>query len=195
MATAASGSTHTSGSLTAVTARGIGVAAAWGALAGVGASMMMAAYAMIAAATYQHTGFFTPLYHIASLFASPETMMTSMQHAMAGSSFYFTLGPAAAGAVIHMMVGAMYGAVFGIGASLLRLRGVMLVAAGLVWGAVVFALSTWVGLPLAAAVFGSGDQISDMASMVGYGTFLVEHLLFGMTLGLLLLLGNRSRQH
>ena len=36
-------------------------AAVWGALAGVGASVVMAMYAMIAAWTYQHSGFFTPL--------------------------------------------------------------------------------------------------------------------------------------
>lgn len=39
-----------------------------GAVAGVVASLMMAAYAMIAAATYQGSGFFTRLYHIASVF-------------------------------------------------------------------------------------------------------------------------------
>lgn len=195
MATSTSGSTNSSSGLGSAAARGVGAAATWGALAGVGASMTMAAYAMLAAATYQHSGFFTPLYHIASVFASPQTMMTSMQQAMTGDSFYFTLAPAAAGAVIHMMVGAVFGALFGIGAALLRLRGTILVAAALVWGVVVFAVSTWVGLPLAAAIFGSGDQIRNMTSMVGLGTFLIEHLLFGLMLGLLLLLEHRSHRH
>jgi hypothetical protein len=57
-----------------------------------------------------------------------------------------------------------------------------------VWGAVAFVLSSWVLLPLAASVFSSGDQITHMARLVGYGTFLVEHLLFGMTVGVLLAL-------
>lgn len=37
-----------------------------GVIVGVIGSLMMAGYAMIASATYQHKGFFTPLYHIAS---------------------------------------------------------------------------------------------------------------------------------
>ena len=83
---------------------------------------MVGAMAMIAAATYQGTGFFTPLYHIASVYIEPKTTMTSMQHGMADSTFYIVFGPAVLGAVIHMMV--------------------------------------------------------------GYGTFLVEHVMFGLALGL-----------
>ncbi len=49
-----------------------------------------------------------------------------------------------------------------------------------------FALSSWIALPLAAAVLGSGAQIAHMASMVGYPTFIVEHLMFGLVLGLVL---------
>lgn len=56
----------------------------------------------------------------------------------------------------------------------------------------VFALSSWVALPLGATVLGSGAQVSGMASMVGYGTFLLEHLLFGLTLGLVLAARSRS---
>ncbi len=48
-------------------------AASIGAVAGVIASLMMAAYARIAAATYQGSGFFTPRYHIASTFTRPTT--------------------------------------------------------------------------------------------------------------------------
>ena len=165
-------------------------AAPIGAIAGVIASLMMAAYAMIAAATYQGSGFFTPLYHIASVFISPADMMSSMKSATMGSSnFEFFAGPALVGALIHMMVGAMYGLGFGIVASLTRIRGTALVAAGVVWGGLVFVISSFAGLPLAAAIFSSGDQITNMASLVGYGTFLVEHLIFGLFLGLFLFLG------
>ena len=162
-------------------------ALAKGAAAGVVGAVMMAMYAMIASATYQHHGFFTPLYHIASTFISTSALMASMQHAMMGSSFYFALGPAILGAIIHMMIGAMYGAVLALLVSMRRLSAPMLVTAGTAWGAVAFALSTWVLLPPVASVFSSGDQITHVASMVGYGTFLVEHLVFGMTAGLLLL--------
>ena len=157
-----------------------------GALLGAAASLVMAAFAMMAAATYQSSGFFTPLYHIASTFISPSTLMTSMQHAMTGSTFYFAFGPAVLGAVIHMMIGAMYGAIFAIAAALLPWRGPALIAAGAVWGAIVFVISSFIALPVAAAVFSSGDQITHMASKVGYGTFLTEHVLFGLALGALL---------
>ena len=190
MSSAASNSTH---SVATVGGRGLGAAAVWGALAGVGASLVMAMYAMVAAWTYQHTGFFTPLYHIAATFTAPDTMSKSMEAAMAGNSFTFVFVPAVLGAMIHMMVGAMYGAVFAVVARLLKWHGAALVAAASAWGLVVFAMSSWIGLPIAAAVFGGGDPIRDMASMVGYPTFIVEHLLFGATLGVLLLGVARNR--
>ncbi|MGB3827661.1 MAG: hypothetical protein WA962_02710 [Ornithinimicrobium sp.] len=165
-------------------------AASLGAIAGILASLMMAAYAMIAAATYQGTGFFTPLYHIASVFISPADMMSSMESAtMGGSNFEFFAGAALLGAVVHMMVGAMYGVGFAVLVGLTRIRGMALVAAGVVWGGLVFVISSFVGLPLAAAVLNSGDQIANMAELVGYGTFLVEHLIFGLFLGLILVMG------
>lgn len=161
-----------------------------GAIAGVMASVMMAGYAMIAAATYQGSGFFTPMYHIASVFISPADMMSSMKSAtMGGSNFAFFAGPAILGALIHMMVGAMYGVGFGVLASLAKIRGMALVAGAVVWGGLVFVISSFVGLPLAAAIFNSGDQITNMAELVSYGTFLAEHLIFGLFLGLILFMG------
>jgi hypothetical protein len=159
-------------------------AALTGAGAGIVASLAMAMYAMVAAWT-KDTGFFTPLYHIASLFISPETMMASMKDAMGGSAFHFTIGPALLGAIIHMMTGGMYGAVFGVAVSRVASRRGIVVATGLAYGAMVFAISTWIGLPIGAAIFDSGDQISDMAEMAGWGTFVAEHLVFGVALGLL----------
>ena len=165
-------------------------AASLGAVAGIIGSLMMAAYAMLAAATYQGSGFFTPLYHIASVFISPADMMSSMESAaMGGSNFEFFAGTALVGALVHMMVGAMYGVGFGVLASLAKIRGMALVAAATLWGALVFVISSFVGLPLAAAIFDSGDQITNMAELVGYGTFLVEHLIFGLVLGLVLFMG------
>ena len=161
-------------------------AAGLGAVLGVAASLVMAAFAMMAAATYQSSGFFTPLYHIASTLISPITLMTSMQQATAGNTFYFAFGPAVLGAIIHMMIGAMYGAIFAIAAAIMQPRGPVLIAAGAAWGAMVFVISSFIALPIAAALFSSGDQISQMASKVGYGTFLTEHVLFGLALGVLL---------
>lgn len=158
-----------------------------GAGAGVVASLVMAMFAMIAAATFLHSGFFTPLYHIASTFIAPDAMMQSMQATMAGHLFTFIPGPAMIGAFIHMMVGAGYGAVFGLSAGRARLSGAALVGAAIVWGLLVFEVSTWIALPAAAALFGGGDPVRNMAAMVGYGPFIVEHLIYGAALGLLLL--------
>jgi len=52
-------------------------------------------------------------------------------------------------------------------------------------------ISSVVGLPLAAVIFTSGNQITNMAQLVGYGTFLVEHLIFGLFLGLILFIGTK----
>ena len=41
------------------------------------------------------------------------------------------------------------------------------------------------GKGFALKVTGSGATISDMASMVGYATFGVEHMMFGLVLGAL----------
>jgi hypothetical protein len=161
-----------------------------GAGAGILASLIMALYAMIAGWA-KGAGFFTPLYHIASLWASPNTMMASMEDGMAGNPFHFDSGPAVLGVAIHMMTAAMYGAVFGLLVARVRLGTAALAGAGLVWGAAVFALNAFIGLPIAAALFGSGDQIANMAQMAGWGTFIIEHLLYGLILGLLVALDRR----
>jgi len=58
-----------------------------------------------------------------------------------------------------------------------------LVPVGAIYGLAVLVVSAFIGLPLAAEVTGTGSTISDMASMVGWATFAVEHLLFGVVLG------------
>lgn len=157
---------------------------AYGAGAGVIASMAMAMYAMIAA-WEKGTGFFTPLYHIASLWASPDSMTASMKDAMSGHDFHVVMGTALVGAMIHMMTGAMFGALFGLVATRLSLTRAALAGVGLGYGALVFAASAWIGLPVAASIFGAGDPIDNMAQMAGWSTFFVEHLVFGVVLGFL----------
>lgn len=160
-----------------------------GAGAGVIASLVMAMYAMLAAYA-KDTGFFTPLYHIASLLTDDADMMKSMTaDQMNGDAFTFLFGPAILGAMIHMMTGAMYGAVFGLFASRLRLGVAALAGVGMVYGFGVFAMSAFIGLPLAAAIFDSGDPIKNMAEMAGWSIFIIEHLLYGATLGLLAAMG------
>jgi hypothetical protein len=155
-----------------------------GVVAGLVGAIVMGIFAMIAAATYQGTGFFTPLYHIASPLIDGDAMMTSMDAAARGNAFTFDAGPALLGLTIHMMVGAFWGGVF---FALARAVGVLgaaaLVVAGVVFGLAVMLFMSWVTLPLTAALIGGGKPIEEMPSLVGWGTFSVEHALFGLTLG------------
>ena len=57
--------------------------------------------------------------------------------------------------------------------------------AGVLYGLAVFVVSAVVGLPVAAKITNSGSAISDMASMVGGATFPIEHMMFGLVLGVL----------
>ncbi|MBB3039530.1 hypothetical protein [Hoyosella altamirensis] len=65
--------------------------------------------------------------------------------------------------------------------------GVAGAVAGAVYGFLVFVVSSWVLLPLTASILGGGDPIRDMPTMVGYPTFIAEHILFGLVVGLLLI--------
>lgn len=172
---------------------GVARAAGLGALWGVVAAIVMAMYAMIAGATYLGTGFFTPMYHIASAVIEPNAMMASMESAMSGqTNFYFALGPAVVGMMVHLMTGALYGVIFALIARGLKLAGAAAVVAGIVYGIAVLLFSSFVGLPIAAAVLGGGDPISSMPQMVGWTTFTIEHVMFGMVLGLAWLAARRS---
>lgn len=152
-----------------------------GALDGMAASIVMAMFAMVASVTYQHHGFFTPLFHISALVGSSASMMSSVQQAMTGHSFWFTPGAAVVGVAIHMMTGAMFGAVFALIARRTPRRS--FIPVGALYGLGVFAFSSIIGLPVAAAITGSGDVISQMASTVGWATFAIEHVMFGIALG------------
>lgn len=164
-----------------------------GAGAGIIASLAMAMYAMVTTAFMEDKGFFTPLYHIATTFISPSYMMDSVGAAADGSSFTFFFGPAILGALIHMMIGAGYGVAFAIVAKLLSLHGAILAAVGAVYGFLVFVASTWVLLPLTAAILSVDDMpngnnpIADMPTMVGYPHFITEHIIFGLVLAILLI--------
>ncbi len=163
-----------------------------GAIAGMAASAVMVTYAMVAASTYQDTGFFTPLYHIASTFIEPSAMEASMQHAMGGDNFHFDLGPAALGMAIHLVTGAVLGAAFRVLIVALRSPRLTALPLGVGYGLVVLVVMSFVLLPVPAELFDGGKAISDMPNMVGWGTFSLEHVIFGLVLGLWALLQPQS---
>ncbi|MGH2684179.1 MAG: hypothetical protein ACRDJP_01770 [Actinomycetota bacterium] len=155
-----------------------------GAAAGIFGAVVMAMFAMVAGATYHGVGFFTPMYHIASSLLGPETMMESAARGQAGDLFYLAPGPAALGMMLHLAVGAVFGAILPMVGSLLRARGAGWVPLGILYGAAVLALMSFVGLPITASLFGGGDPIRDMPQIAGWWTFGLEHLLYGAVLGL-----------
>lgn len=142
-----------------------------GAIAGMVAGAVMAMYAMMASATFLHQGFFTPLYGIASPLTGPNAMMTSMRQGV-----YFTPGPALLGLMLHMMVAAMFGAVFALIVRATRLRGARAVALGVVYGLVVMGAMSAVVLPLLG--------VGSMPNTIGLPSFTMEHLFYGLVLGL-----------
>ncbi len=156
-----------------------------GAVGGMVAAAVMAMVAMVASVTYQHHGFFTPLFHIAAVTGSSTAMMTSVQQAMAGNRFWFTPGAALVGVAIHMMTGAAFGMMFAAVTRVLPRR--TWLAAGAIFGMAVFAGSAFIDLPAVASITGSGDVIANMASMVGWTTFAIEHVMFGLALAVYLL--------
>jgi hypothetical protein len=164
-----------------------------GALIGAGAAIVMAMFAMIAAASYQGTGFFTPMYHIASSILDPSEMMRSMQAAAGGDAFVFSAGPAIVGFALHLLTGAFWGAVFGVIVFTARLHGVVGLIVGIVYGLLVMLFMAFIGLPVVAAVFGGGDPISDMPRLAGWGTFTIEHAIYGAVLGVWPLLRRSSQ--
>jgi uncharacterized membrane protein YagU involved in acid resistance len=163
-----------------------------GALWGIAGAFVMAIYAMIAGATYLNSGFSTPMYHIASTFIDPQPMMTSMEQAMKGDAFYLTFGAASLGMIVHLVVGAIYGIVFALLARAFNLIGPASVAVGALYGVVVMLFSSLVGLPIAATLFDGGEPIRDMPKMVGWTTFTIEHVMFGVIVGIGWLIAGRS---
>ncbi len=155
-----------------------------GALLGAVAAIAMGMFAMIASATYHGTGFFTPLHHIASALIEPTAMMRSMEAGMAGDTFAISVGPALLGLALHLITGAFWGAIFGLIVSFGWLRGVIGLLGGIVYGLAVMIVMAFVALPLIAAVFGGGEPVSDMPRLAGWGTFAIEHAIYGAVLGL-----------
>ena len=159
--------------------------AATGALAGMAGAAAMAMYAMVVAGAVKHTGYLTPLYHIASSFVGGSAMMHSMASAMTGSGFYFGAGPALLGLVVHMMMGAMTGMIFAIAITRRPVPSALILAAGAAFGMLVLVVNSFVVLPIAAKVFGGGEPIAHMGRVVGWTHFAVEHLIYGMVLGVI----------
>jgi hypothetical protein len=153
-----------------------------GVFVGVLASIAMGVCAMVASATYQARGFFTPAYHVAFTI-DPNTMDMSLQHAATGDRFFMSQEAFVFGLAAHVMVAGFFGAIFALLALKFRPRGPQALAFGAVYGLAVMVVMSTLVLPVAGSAFGAGHPISRMGSEVGWATFAALHAVYGLALG------------
>lgn len=154
-----------------------------GLIAGGIAGMMMAAWTMIAGATFRDFGFFTPMYLISSPFGAVDEARQAIAAAPSDVFYWFT-GAALLGAAIHMVNSMMLGVVFGAVARMLRLRGLTAVIGGVVYGLASLVVMTFALAPLAEQVFGGAPYVDNIGDVIGWPTWIAAHVVFGMVLGL-----------
>ena len=158
-----------------------------GILAGMVAAVPMGIFSMIAAATYQHRGFFTPMYHIASLLGD-DTAARSLQEAASGDVFFFVPEPTIFGVAMHLVVGGFFGAIFSVVARAVVARigpsRASIIAVGVAYALLVMLLMSLVLVPAADAVLSGEERVSSFASVAGWGTFTIQHVIYGLVLGL-----------
>jgi hypothetical protein len=150
-------------------------------MAGMAAAAVMALFSMAAAAG--ELGVYGRLYLVTAI-VEPGPLEVSMAAADAGARAFLEVGGAAAGLAVHLAIGAGFGAVFALLARALRLRGPVAVTAGVLYGLAVMALMGWLVLPAAADQTAGGRLIADAPELLGWPVFAVEHLLYGLVLGL-----------
>src|SRR5438105_4267264 len=144
-----------------------------GALVGVIGGVLMAVFTMLASGTYLQTGFFTPMYAIAAPLIGRQTLQTSLTHGV----FYFALGPALLGLVVHLLWSAFWGMIFGLIARGLHLTEGVAIIGGLVYGLLVMLVMSFIVVPIVGA--------PDLLRLVGTLSFIIANALFyGLPLGL-----------
>jgi hypothetical protein len=154
-----------------------------GMMAGMAAAVPMGIFAMIASATWQRAGFYTPMYRIASVL-DPLPLEAALEEAAADSpSFWFFPQPMFAGTAVHLAIGGFFGILFVALVRALRVRGPAALAAGVAYGLAVAAFMGLAWLPVLAEWLGGGRQIAEAASIVGWPTFLAWHVIYGLGLG------------
>jgi hypothetical protein len=162
-----------------------------GMMAGMAAAVPMAIFAMIASATWQRAGFYTPMYRISSVLDRLPLEASLEEAAADWPSFYFYPQPMFAGFAVHLAIGGIFGILFVALVRALRLRGpagsglrsASLLGAGVLYGLAVAVFMGLAWLPVVAEWLGGGQQIAEAASIVGWPTFLAWHVVYGLGLG------------
>jgi len=153
-----------------------------GILSGMVAAVAMGIFAMIAAATYQHRGFFTPMYQITALLGD-GTMGRSVQEAARGNMFLLVPEPMLFGVAMHLLIGGFFGGMFALVARAVPRR-LSLFVVGPVFGLVVMVVMSFALVPLADAAMSGDRRVSSYAGLSGWWTFTSAHVIYGLVLGL-----------
>ncbi len=151
-----------------------------GILAGMVAAVPMGLFAMVVAAI-ENRGFFRPMHQIAYVVAG-DGSVRSLEAALAEDPFVVHPQMVLFGVVTHLAVAGFFGAVFGVLAHRLRSRRKILLA-GVLYGLAVMVFMGLIVLPIVALVLDAGDQISGIPSRIGWGTFAMQHVIYGLVLG------------
>src|SRR5437588_11848359 len=118
-----------------------------GATVGMIGGILMALFTMLATTTYLQMGFFTPLYAIAAPLIGQQPLSTSLKQ----GGFYFALGPALLGLVVHLLWAALWGLIFGLLAHRLHLTGGVSIIVGVVYVVVVMLVLLVIVVPVLGA--------------------------------------------
>lgn len=151
-------------------------------LSGVAAAAAMALVTMVAAVTVLDLGLYTPIYLVTAI-VEPGPLVDSIAEAEAGFRFYLEVSGAAAGFAVHLGIGAGFGALFAVAARALRLRGVVAVLVGVVYGLAIMALMGLVLIPNLAGETAGDQLIAGAPELIGLPVATAAHLVFGLVLG------------
>jgi hypothetical protein len=139
--------------------------------AGLVGALAMSLYTMTAELVAGHS-MFTPMYMV----GAPVVGIGAMERGMSGGPLYFELVPAIVGMVVHFMWAAFWGLVFGAILWVTRLAGWAGFAAAIAYGYAVGAIMSAVVMPAVG--------LKPMWEMPGLTFFILDHLAFGLPLGI-----------
>lgn len=151
-------------------------------LASLLAGIAMAGLLMLVA-TLLRKGFLTPLYLVAAPFTGPDEAATSMAAADAGDPLFYAPGAVTLGVLVHLTCSLLFGAVFASLVPRIRVAGSGVVAAGVLYALAVMLVMSFAVLPLVAEVLSGGAVVADMATHLGWATWIVAHVVYGLVLG------------
>jgi hypothetical protein len=142
-----------------------------GIAAGLVGGLAMSVYTMAAELVAGHS-MFTPMYMV----GAPVVGMGAMERGMSGGPLYLELVPAIVGMVVHFIWAALWGLVFGGILWASRLSGWVAFATAIVYAYAVGAIMSAVVMPAVG--------LKPMWEMPGLVFFVLDHLAFGLPLGI-----------